>query len=109
MILGFPAFIYGTLNHLPFILMMQRITGKLVTDVHFYGSIKLVGGMYLGLLMYLLQSIGVYALTGGNLILTLIYFVTLPFFGTFAYDHYLKYYTDEPITTSSADLLKGYK
>ena len=109
MILGFPAFIYGTLNHLPFILLMQRITGKYVSDIHFYSSIKLVGGMYIGLAFYILQTIGVYALTDGNLIVSLIYFCTLPFFGTFAYDHYVKNYTDDPQTTSSAELLKGFK
>lgn len=107
MILGFPAFIYGTLNHLPIMMLMQRLTGKLVTDVHFLGSIKLVGGMYLGMVLYFLQATGVYALTGGNLIITLFYLMSLPFFGIFAYDHYLKYYTTQPSASSSARLLKN--
>jgi hypothetical protein len=38
-----------------------------------------------------------------------LYFFSLPFFGTFAYDHYLKHYTDEPYTSSAAELLKDYK
>jgi 1-acyl-sn-glycerol-3-phosphate acyltransferase len=109
MMLGFPAFLYGALNNLPFYFIMNRLLDKVVTDIHFYGSIKIAGGAFIGGIMFLLQAIGVYALTGANLWIALVYFVTLPFFGIFAYDYYLKYYTDEPNTTSSADLLKGYK
>jgi 1-acyl-sn-glycerol-3-phosphate acyltransferase len=109
MIFGFPLLIYGTLNHLALMLLMRRVTEKFVTDIHFYSSIKLVGGMYLGMLIYVLQAFGVYAFTGGNFIITTIYLFSLPFFGTFAYDHFHKYYSDEPDVTSAADLLKGYK
>jgi 1-acyl-sn-glycerol-3-phosphate acyltransferase len=109
MVLGFPAFIYGTLNNLPFYFIMSRLIGKVVTDIHFYGSIKMAGGTFIGGIIYLLQAIGVYALSGANIWIAVIYFFSLPFFGIFAYDHYLKYYTDAPETTSSADLLKGYK
>ena len=109
MILGFPAFVYGTMNNLPFYFIMSRLVGKVVTDIHFYGSIKMAGGTYIGGIIYFLQAIGVYALTGGNVWIAIIYFFSLPFFGIFAYDHYLKYYTDEPTTTSSAEVLKGYK
>lgn len=109
MILGFPAFIYGTLNNMPFYFIMSRLLNKVVTDIHFYGSIKAGGGVIIGSIIYLFQALGVYALTSGNIWIAIIYFVSLPFFGIFAYDHYLKYYTDEPDTTSSADLLKGYK
>lgn len=109
MVLGFPAFIYGSLNNLPFYFIMSRLINKVVTDIHFYGSIKAVGGTFIGGILYLLQAIGVYSLTGGNIWIAIIYLTTLPFFGIFAYDHYLKYYTDEPNTTSSAELLKEYK
>ena len=109
MILGFPAFIYGTLNNIPIYFIMSRLLGKVVTDIHFYGSMKVAGGAFIGGLIYFLQAIGIYALSGANIWIAVIYFVSLPFFGIFAYDHYLKYYTDEPETTSSADLLKGYK
>ena len=108
-ILGFPAFIYGTMNNLPFYFIMSRLLSKVVTDIHFYSSIKTVGGAFIGSILYFLQAIGVYALSGANIWIAVIYFFSLPFFGIFAYDHYLKYYTDEPTTTSSADLLKGYK
>ena len=109
MVLGFPAFLYGTLNNLPFYFIMSRFVGKVVTDIHFYGSIKMAGGAIIGGIIYFLQAIGVYAITGGNPWIAIIYFFSLPFFGIFAYDHYLRYYTDEPTTTSSAELLKGYK
>ena len=109
MILGFPAFIYGTLNNIPIYFIMSRLLGNVVTDIHFYGSMKVAGGAFIGGLIYFLQAIGIYALSGANIWIAVIYFVSLPFFGIFAYDHYLKYYTDEPETTSSADLLKGYK
>jgi len=109
MILGFPLFIYGTLNHLPIYFLISRILGKVVTDIHFYGSIKLAGGVYLGGLLYLLQAIGVYSLSGGNIIIAILYFVSLPFMGSFAYDYFLRFFADEPHTTSSAELLKGYK
>ncbi len=108
MILGFPLFVYGTLNHLALIFLISRILAKVVTDIHFYGSIKLAGGVYLGGIIYLLQAIAVYALSGSNIIAVL-YFVSLPFIGSFAYDYYLKHFANEPHTTSSADLLKGYK
>jgi 1-acyl-sn-glycerol-3-phosphate acyltransferase len=108
-VLGFPAFIYGTLNHLPLIFLLNRLLGKVVTDIHFYGSIKLAAGTILGMFLYLSQAIGVYSLTGGNTLIAILYFVTMPFFGIFAYDYFQKYYSDEPHTTSSAELLKGYK
>ena len=108
-ILGFPAFIYGTLNHLPILFIINRLLGKVVTDIHFYGSIKLAGGFLVGGILYSLQAIGLYSLTGGNLVIALLYFVTMPFFGIFAYDYYAKYYSTEPHTTSSAELLRGYK
>lgn len=109
MIFGFPFLLYGTLNHLPIMFLMRRVTENYVTDIHFYSSIKLVGGQYLGLLFYILQTIGVFALTGGNYIIATVYFFSLPFFGTFAYDHFLRYYSNEPEVTSSAELLKDYK
>ena len=109
MIIGFPFFIYGMINHLPIYYIMRYIVHKVVTDIHFYGSIKLVGSMYLGPPIYLLQAWGVYMLTGHNIWLTLFYFFSLPFFGNFAHDYYQKYISDDPYVTSSADLLKGYK
>ena len=108
MVFGFPFLVYGTLNHLPIMLLTRRILEKYVSDIHFYSSIKLVVGMYLGLIFYLLQAFGVYSLTGGNFIIATIYFFSLPFFGTFAYDHYLKYYTNEPDITASSDLVKEH-
>jgi hypothetical protein len=108
-ILGFPAFIYGALNHLPLLFLMERILSKIVTDIHFYSSIKIAGGVFLGGFLYILQAWGVYSLTNGNLWITITYFVSLPFFGIFALDYYLKYYSNEPTMSSSADLLKGYK
>ena len=109
MILGFPAFIYATLNNLPFYFIMSRLVSKVVTDIHFYSSMKVAGGAFIGPIIYLLQAVGLYALTGGNFWIAFIYFVSLPFFGIFALDHYQKYYSDEPNTSSSADRLKGYK
>lgn len=106
MILGFPAYLYGTLNHFPIMFLTSRMIKNVVSDLHFYGSIKLLSGMYIGLTMYIVQSIGVYALTGGNGGITLLYFFSLPFLGTFAYDYHLKFQSDEPYTTSSAELLK---
>jgi hypothetical protein len=109
MILGFPAFIYGTLNNMPLYFIMNRLVSKIVTDIHFYSSVKVGAGVFIGPLLYFLQAIGVYALSGGVFWIAFFYFVSLPFFGIFAYDHYIKYYTDEPRTTSSAEFLKGYK
>ena len=60
-------------------------------------------------MFYILQTFGVYALTGGNFIIATTYFFTLPFFGTFAYDHFLKYYSDEINVTLSGELLREYK
>ena len=89
-------------------LLMRRVVEKYVSDIHFYSSIKLVGGMYLGMIFYVLQTFGVFALSGGNYIIATIYFFSLPFFGTFAYDHFLRYYSDEPDVTSSVDILKKH-
>ncbi|MEN8248662.1 MAG: 1-acyl-sn-glycerol-3-phosphate acyltransferase [Bacteroidota bacterium] len=106
MIIGFPAYVYGTLNHLPAKFLISRVIKNIVSDLHFYSSIKLVSGMYIGMIMYFLQALAVYALTGGNMWIASLYFFSLPFFGIYAYDHHLKYYSDEPYTTSSAELLK---
>ena len=108
-IIGAPFFIYGMLNHLPIYYIMRTIIGKVVTDIHFYGSIKLVGSMYLGPLVYLMQSYLIYLIPGSNIWFAGLYFFSLPFFGNFANDYHQKYFSDDPYTTLSADLLKGYK
>ncbi len=108
-LLGFPAFAVGLLNTLPLFYIMRQLIGKLVTDIHFYGSIKVGAAMVLAPLVFGLQATGVYALTGGNVILSWFYFFASPFFGTFAYDYYLRHLTDLPPVTASADLLRNYK
>ncbi len=109
MILGFPAFVYGAVNNLPLYFIMNRFISKMVTDIHFYGSLKVGGGAIIGIILYIIQAIAVYTLTGSNVLIAAVYFISLPFFGIFAYDYYRKYYTDEPHTSSSADFLKDYK
>ncbi len=108
-LLGGPFFLYGMVNHLPIYSIMRWVVSKVVTDIHFYSSIKLVGGMYIGPVVYLLQAWLVYLIPGSNLWLAGLYFFSLPFFGNFANNYYQKYFADEPYTSSSADLLKGYK
>ncbi|HHL53108.1 MAG TPA: hypothetical protein ENJ39_06995, partial [Flammeovirgaceae bacterium] len=108
-VLGFPAFAFGLLNTLPLYYIMRQLISKLVTDIHFYGSIKVGAGMVLAPLVFGLQATGVYALSGGNVILAWFYFFASPFFGTFAYDYYLRHLTDQPPITASADLLRDYK
>ncbi len=108
MVLGFPAFIYGSLNSLLLYFIVSRLLKKMVTDVHFYGSIKVGASAFVGPFCNLLQAFSVYALSGGNMWLAVIYFASLPFFTIFAHDYFINFFADEPITTSSAELIRGY-
>ena len=96
MILGFPVFLYGVLNNLLSHFVIDRIIKKVVTDVHFYGSVKVAGAMFLVPIIYLLQTLGAYALTGSWLI-AVFYLLTLPFVGVFSYDYVEKYIEDTPL------------
>jgi 1-acyl-sn-glycerol-3-phosphate acyltransferase len=86
MIFGLPIFLYGALNHLLTHFIIDRFIAKAVSDVHFYGSMKIAVGMFLVPIIYLLQTWGVYAFTN-SLLIAVLYFLTLPFAGIFSYDY----------------------
>ena len=106
MILGFPFFIYGALNHLLSHFVIDRIISKVVSDIHFYGSVKVATAMFLVPIIYLLQTWGVYAISG-NWLLALFYLITLPFFGVYSYDYKDKYIQGTPLVEPTSKHFKS--
>ena len=106
MILGFPLFVYGALNHLLPHFLMDRIITKMVSDVHFYSSIKVAAAMVLAPIVYIMQALGVYAFTGSALI-SFFYFITLPFAGIFSYDYKDKYIQGTPLVEPTSKYFKS--
>jgi len=86
-IMGFPVFLYGFINHLIFILISKWIINKLVGDTHFMASVKIVLVMFLAPLLYILQCLLVQWIFG-DLLVTLIYLISLPVTGLLSYHYY---------------------
>jgi 1-acyl-sn-glycerol-3-phosphate acyltransferase len=103
LILGAPFFLYGFLNNLIAYLALNQLIGKVVSDVHFKGSMKVAVIMVLVPIIYLLQTVGVYALSGSWLI-SFFYSITLPFLGVFALDYFEEFIEANP----KVELVGGY-
>ena len=84
----FLPYIYGVINHILPYKLMDLIMKKMVSDVHFFSSIKLAAGMVLVPICYLMQT-GLLYLLKVEWYWLLIYLVTLLPCGLVAY-HYHK-------------------
>ncbi|MCB0495637.1 MAG: 1-acyl-sn-glycerol-3-phosphate acyltransferase [Cyclobacteriaceae bacterium] len=85
-ILMFPVFIYGYINSYPSYYLLNLIIKKVVSDIHFYGSVKKASNLIIAPLLFLVQAFIVYLLVG-NGVIALLYFISLPFTGILAYDY----------------------
>jgi 1-acyl-sn-glycerol-3-phosphate acyltransferase len=79
-----PIAIYGFINHFFAFLIVRYMIHKKVTDMHFTSSIKLVVGMVVVPLFYMLQSLVLYNM-GMELMWILVYIPTLPMSGGIAH------------------------
>ncbi len=80
---GLPLFIYGFINHIPAYFIPRSITKKF-KDRQFHSSVKFLWGSLVVPVIYLLQAIIVWGITG-YLWVAAWYFLTLPFFGVYAH------------------------
>jgi 1-acyl-sn-glycerol-3-phosphate acyltransferase len=88
-ILGFPFYVYGLINNfLPFEIPAAAAK-KISKSIEFRGAIGMVGGMFTFLIFYTLQIWLCWKLTHWTA-LTLIYGISLPLSGLFAYWYYHK-------------------
>lgn len=87
MLLMLPVFIYGWINNIIPWKLPLLVTGK-IKDVQFHSSVKMVIGIFLFPIMYLIQS-GIFALLAGSWQASLVYLASLPLSGWLAYTYYL--------------------
>jgi len=90
-IIGFPFFLYGFINHLPFILILRSILKK-IEDPNFLASFKFTLGIFLVPMGYILQVVIVH-LVFHNPLITWLYLVSLPISGLIAHcysNHFIK-------------------
>jgi len=85
-IMMFPVFVYGFINSFIGYKILALFIKKVVTDIHFYGSVKSAINLILGPLVFGLQAYFVYIFTG-NGIIALAYFITSPFATIVAFDY----------------------
>lgn len=85
-ILMFPIFIYGYVNSYLSYLLLDLLIKKVVTDIHFYGSVKMASNLILAPLVFFIQTLILYFIIGNGPIAVL-YFVSLPVMGILAYDY----------------------
>ncbi len=85
-IMMFPVFVYGFINSFIGYKILALFIKKVVTDIHFYGSVKSAINLILGPLVFGLQAYFVYIFTG-NGIIALAYFITSPFATILAFDY----------------------
>ena len=92
-IIGFPFFLYGYLNHLPFVLIMKNILKK-IKDPNFLASFKYALGIFLVPIGYILQVFIIH-LIFHNPLITGIYLVSLPLSGLIAHNYFSHYFKEE--------------
>jgi glycerol-3-phosphate O-acyltransferase/dihydroxyacetone phosphate acyltransferase len=86
-ILGFPFYLYGLINnYLPFEIP-GVIANKVSKEIEFRGPIGMVGGMFMFIIFYTLQITFLWKYTH-NQQYTVIYALSLPLSGIFAYWYY---------------------
>jgi len=85
-ILMFPIFLYGYLNSFIAYKLLSVFIIKVVSDIHFYASVKSTTNLVLAPLILSMQAYLVYIATG-NWVIALLYFISLPFAGILAFDY----------------------
>ncbi len=85
-ILMFPIFLYGFINSFIGYKLLDLFIKKVVSDIHFYASIKSVINLALAPLIFSLQAYWVYLITS-NGVIALLYLGSLPFAAILAFDY----------------------
>lgn len=85
-IIMFPVFLYGFINSYIGYKILSMLIKKVVTDIHFYASIKSTINLLLAPLVFLLQSYILYLVTGQEVI-SVLYFISSPIAGILAFDY----------------------
>ena len=85
-ILMFPVFIYGYVNSYLSYYLLHLLIKNVVSDIHFYGSVKKASNLILAPLVFFIQALVLYFITGNGAIAA-IYFISLPFAGILAFDY----------------------
>ena len=80
---GLPLFIYGFINHIPAYFIPRRIIRKF-KDRQFHSSVKFLWGSLVVPVLYLMQAIIVWGISG-HLWIAAWYFLTLPFVGVYTH------------------------
>ncbi len=86
-ILGFPFYVYGLINNYLTYFIPGRIAKIISNSIEYRGAISMVGGMFTFLIFYSIQIVLVWKLTDLKL-LTLVYAISLPLSGIYAYWYY---------------------
>lgn len=85
-ILMFPVFIYGYINSFISFKVLDLIIKKIVSDIHFYGSVKKASNLIIAPLFFFIQALVLYFIIG-NAAVAIVYFISLPFTGVLAFDY----------------------
>jgi 1-acyl-sn-glycerol-3-phosphate acyltransferase len=83
MLLAFPLFLYGYINHALVWHLSTIVPRKLFKDDHFHSSVMFVMGFFLFPIMYLIQAAVVWAVFDWKIALA--YLISLPFLGNFSF------------------------
>lgn len=89
LLFGFPIWLFGTVNNFFPFEIPGWIAKKISKSIEYRGAIGMVGGMFTFLIFYTLQIILVWKLSQHQLI-TLVYGLSLPLTGLFAYWYWYK-------------------
>ncbi len=101
-VLLFPVFLYGYINSFVGYKLLHLIIKNLVTDIHFYGSIKSAANLVLAPLVVGLQTWAVYSFTA-NPVIAGVYLFTFPFATILAFDYKFKVFDRLPNMKGVAD------
>jgi 1-acyl-sn-glycerol-3-phosphate acyltransferase len=81
-----PLYIYGGIQNAPLFVLLNKIITKNIKDTQFHATMKFAGILVLFPLLHIILSIIFYQITG-IWWLSLIYFISLPLTGIFAFDY----------------------
>ncbi len=98
----FPIFIYGFVNSFIAYKLLYLLLKKVVSDIHFYASVKSAINLIMGPLVFGTQAFIVYLLTNNALIAGL-YFLSTPFATILAFDYKFAVFDRLPRMKGSAE------
>lgn len=103
-VIMFPVFLYGFINSFLGYKLLDLLIKKVVSDIHFYASVKSTINLVLGPLVFILQGYILYVITENGLI-SILYFILSPFTTILAFDYKFAVFDRLPRMKGAA----GYK